>query len=181
MFFKIGVLKNFPQLTRKIPVLESLFNKISRSKEMPAHVFFYQFCELLELLWWSWILSLKKFYAVRLWQKVFWMASYSNKFLSSKSYLHSPCISNSCFSIFWITLFFLPKKFLNTALEERTVQWNYQEVPTKKYFCRFIGEIIWYERCFMKYCVRVVLNFWKLVWEFLWCLRTRKVKKLFLL
>ena len=56
------------KLHKEIPVLESLFKKVSRNKETPAQVFSCEFCEAFkntffaEHLRWSWSLSFKKFY-----------------------------------------------------------------------------------------------------------------------
>ena len=65
------------KLHKKMPVLESLFNKVSRNKETQAQVFSYVFCEgftsnvFTEHLRWSWSLSLKTFYVVGVHKKVF--------------------------------------------------------------------------------------------------------------
>ena len=45
MLFKIGVLKNFVKFHWKIPVLESLFNKVSDLQETPTLVFSCEYCE----------------------------------------------------------------------------------------------------------------------------------------
>ena len=82
----------------KTLVLESLFNKVSRNKQIPAQVFSCEFCEAFtntfftEHLRWSWSLSFKKFYIAGVHKKVFeWLAA--NEFLSnSKNYLHFSCI-----------------------------------------------------------------------------------------
>ena len=56
------------KLHREIPVLESLFKKVSRNKETPAQVFPCEFWEAFnnifftEHLRWSWSLSFKMFY-----------------------------------------------------------------------------------------------------------------------
>ena len=89
---------------KKTPVLESLFNKVSRNKETPAQVFSCEFCKAFkntfftENIRWSWSLSFKKFYIVGVHKKVFeWLAG--NKFLSnSKNHL--------CFS--YISQFLVP-------------------------------------------------------------------------
>ena len=100
------------KLHKKTPVLESLFNKVSRNKETSAQVFSCEFCEALkntfftEHLRWNWNLSLKQFYIVGVHKKVFeWLPA--NEFLSnSKNYLRFFCISISCFSIFSKTCYF---------------------------------------------------------------------------
>ena len=81
-----------PEKVRKFQektlVLESLFNKVSRNKEIPAQVFSCEFCEAFtntfftEHLRWSWSLSFKKFYIAGVHKKGFeWLAA--NEFLSN--------------------------------------------------------------------------------------------------
>ena len=66
--YKVDVLKKIRKLHKEIPVLELLFEKVSRNKETPAHVFAGEFCEAFkntfftEHLRWSWSLSFKMFY-----------------------------------------------------------------------------------------------------------------------
>ena len=91
-----GVLQNqFPEKIRKfhkkIPVLDSFFNKVFRYEETPTQVFSCKFCEAFT----NTFLSLKKFYIVGVHKKVFvWLAA--NEFLSnSKNYLLFSCISIS--------------------------------------------------------------------------------------
>ena len=150
-------------------MLESLFKKISRHEETPAQVFSWEFCETLqstfftEYFRWSWSFSLKKFYLVGFHEKVFeWLVA--NEFLSNSKNI-SP-LHLHFFLHFLHNLFFLLIKFSRPHHGQRIIQSNYQEMATKRCFCRFIGEIIRYERWFMKWCVRVVWNFWNLLWEF---------------
>ena len=62
---------------KKTPVLESIFNKVSRNKEIPAQVFSCEFCKAFkntfftENIRWSWSLSFKKFYIVGVHKNVF--------------------------------------------------------------------------------------------------------------
>ena len=75
-----------------------------------------------------------------------WLAA--NEFLSnSKNYLRFSCVSISCFFIFFIT-FFPPNG--DPLVEKRSIQSNYQEVATKRCFCRIFLEIFRYECWFMK-------------------------------
>ena len=75
-----------------------------------------------------------------------WLAA--NEFLSnSKNYLRFSCVSISCFFIFFITFFPTNR---DPLVEKRSIQSNYQEVATKRCFCRLFWEIFRYECWFMK-------------------------------
>ena len=90
LFYKVGILKKSGK-NKKTAVLELLFKEVSKNKETPSPVFYWEFCETLkntyfaEHLRWSWSLSLKKSYIVDFHGKVFeWLVA--NEFLSN-SYL----------------------------------------------------------------------------------------------
>ena len=127
----------------------------------------------------EWEFFFKKFVPCRLsHEKVFeWLVA--NEFLSNSKNI-SP-LHLHFFLHFLHNLFFLLMNFLRPHHGQRFIQSNYQEMATKRCFCWFIGEIIRYEPWFVKWCVRVVLNFWKILWEFSWCLWTEKCVKLVLL
>ena len=88
-------------------MLESLFNKVFRSKETPPQVFSYEFCEVYENTYFMehlrattfsrWNLLFKKLHIAGVHKKIFeWLVA--DEFLSnSKKYMRSPCIFISFF------------------------------------------------------------------------------------
>ena len=159
---------------KKTLALEWRITKVSKNKKTPAKVYSCGFCKTFKNTF-----STEHFHGLG-------VCLAANEFFSkSKNYLCSSVSPFSSFSIFCVTCFFYKLSFWTPQHEERSIQSNYQEVPTKWWFCWFIEEIylgmnagLWSSVC-VCVCVCVILNFWELFWGSLWCLWTRKCLGLF--
>ena len=76
LFYKVGILKKSGK-NKKTAVLELLFKEVSKNKETPSQVFYWEFCETLKNTYFAMEMEFifKKVVYCRLSRKGFWMAS----------------------------------------------------------------------------------------------------------
>ena len=139
VFYKIVILKKSAKFQRKQQCWSHFFRKseMKRWRDSSTGIFLRILWNIKEHLFyrtspirWSWSLSLKKLYIVGSHEKVFeWLVE--NEFLSSSKNI-SPLYS-TFFLHFLHNLFFRLMKFQHLIME-KSIQSNYQEMATKRYF-----------------------------------------------
>ena len=115
---------------KKTLALEWCITKVSKNKKTPAKVYSCGFCK-----------TFKNTFSTEHLHGLGVCLAANEFFSNSKNYLCSSVSPFSSFSIFCVTCFFYKLSFWTPQHEERSIQSNYQEVPTKWWFCWFIEEM----------------------------------------
>ena len=115
---------------KKTLALEWRITKVSKNKKTPAKVYSCGFCK-----------TFKNTFSTEHLHGLGVCLAANEFFSNSKNYLCSSVSPFSSFSIFCVTCFFYKLSFWTPQHEERSIQSNYQEVPTKWWFCWFREEM----------------------------------------
>ena len=147
--YKIDVLKKFANFTKKHQCWSHFLKKSPEIKRLQHRCFPVNFVKLLRtpfLQSTSGRVSLLKYFMFRSSTNSY-LIVWSFSMLISKTTCPTPFLV-SPFSL--QPIFFTNEDFWTPEHEERSIQSNYQEVSTRRCFCRFVGEIVRYEYRFMK-------------------------------